>query len=279
MTPYTQHHTQSVHTGEQEPTGTAHHTSNRPPKRTQSTPPCRKETPCQTTKTNRPAKANPAGTKRVGRQGRPAKRDTGTRRRKREERNQPPPPKRAHSPLPRTGPRPGTNRACHGAKRARQREGVSPRLRNSTSGQGARATRRQSRAHAQHRTPARTTAQNTTPPRQTPTPDDERAAKIRMDVSAPGSEPSPCRLRTSRRPDGRVCARQGTQPLPATKQPPSGRTCVRPAVNPAPAGYEPAAVRMDVCAPGSEPSPCRLRNSRRPDGRVSPGGEPTPCRL
>ena len=49
---------------------------------------------------------------------------------------------------------------------------------------------------------------------------------------------------------------------------PSGRTCVRPAVNPAPAGYEPAAVRMDVCAPGSEPSPCRLRNSRRPDGRV-----------
>ena len=63
---------------------------------------------------------------------------------------------------------------------------------------------------------------NTTPPRQTPTPDDERAAKnklkprsphsataaVRMDVCAPGSEPSPCRLRTSRRPDGRVCARQ-----------------------------------------------------------------------
>ena len=74
--------------------------------------------------------------------------------------------------------------------------------------------------------------------------------------------------RNSRRPDGRVCTRQGTQPLPATKQPPSGRTCVRPAVNPAPAGYKPAAVRMDVCAPGSETSPCRLRNSRRPDGRV-----------
>ena len=74
--------------------------------------------------------------------------------------------------------------------------------------------------------------------------------------------------RNSRRPDGRVCARQGTQSLPATKQPPSGRTCVRPAVNPDPAGYEPAAVRMDVCAPGSEPSPCRLQNSRRPDGRV-----------
>ena len=32
--------------------------------------------------------------------------------------------------------------------------------------------------------------------------------------------------------------------------------------------YEPAAVRPDVCAPGSEPSPCRLRHSRRPEGRV-----------
>ena len=82
-------------------------------------------------------------------------------------------------------------------------------------------------------------------------------------VQAP---PSP--QRNSRRPDARVCARQGTQPLPATKQPPSRRTCVRPAVNPAPAGYKPAAVRMDVWAHGSEPSPCRLRNSRRPDGRV-----------
>ena len=29
-----------------------------------------------------------------------------------------------------------------------------------------------------------------------------------LDVCAPGSEPSPCRLRTSRRPDRRVCARQ-----------------------------------------------------------------------
>ena len=62
-----------------------------------------------------------------------------------------------------------------------------------------------------------------------------------------------------------------TSPSPAVataQQPPSGWTCVHPAVNPAPAGYETAAVRMDVCAPGSEPSPCRLRNSRRPDGRV-----------
>ena len=202
--------------------GTAHHTSDPPPKRTQPTPPCRKERPGQTTKTNRPAKANPAGTKRVGRQGRPAKRDRGTRRGRRGERNQTPPPQRTHAPLPRTRPQPGANRARHGAKRARQREGVSPRLRNSTPGQGARTTHRPSRAHAQHRMPARTTAQNTTPPRQTPTPDDERAAKnkskprsphsataaVRMDVCAPSRVPNPCRLRNSRRPDGRVCARQ-----------------------------------------------------------------------
>ena len=133
-----------------------------------------------------------------------------------------PPPQRTHTHLPRTGPQPGANRARHGAKRARQRESVSPRLRNSTPGQGARATRRPSRAHTQHRTPARTTAQNTTPPRQTPTPNDERAAKnkskprsphsataaVRMDVCVPGSEPSPCRLQNSRRPDRRLRARQ-----------------------------------------------------------------------
>ena len=41
----------------------------------------------------------------------------------------------------------------------------------------------------------------------------------------------------------------------------------------------PAAVRMDECAPGSEPSPCRLRNSRRPDGRVRARRVPSPCRL
>ena len=62
------------------------------------------------------------------------------------------------------------------------------------------------------------------------------------------------------------------------KQPPSGRTCARPVVNPAPAGYETAAVRTDVCAPGSEPSPCRLRNSRRPEGRVSTRRARTACR-
>ena len=56
--------------------------------------------------------------------------------------------------------------------------------------------------------------------------------------------------------------------IPTAQQPPSRWTCVRPAGYPTPAGYETAAVRTDVCARGSEPSPCRLRTSRRPDGRV-----------
>ena len=91
---------------------------------------------------------------------------------------------------------------------------MSPRLRNSTPGQGARPTRGPGRAHTQHHTPARTMAQNTTPPRQTATPDDEQAAKnksnprsphsataaIQMDVCAPGRVPNPCRLRNSRTP-------------------------------------------------------------------------------
>ena len=41
----------------------------------------------------------------------------------------------------------------------------------------------------------------------------------------------------------------------------------------------PAAVRTDVCAPGSEPSPWQLRNSRLPDGRVRAWRVPSPCRL
>ena len=77
---------------------------------------------------------------------------------------------------------------------------------------------------------------NTTAPRQTPTPEDERAAKNKSKPRSPHSATAAVRMD--------VCA---------------------PAVNPAPAGYESAALRMDVCAPGSEPSPCRLRNSRRPD--------------
>ena len=86
----------------------------------------------------------------------------------------------------------------------------------------ARSARHTQAKQGTHRTPARTTAENRTPPRQTPTPDDERAAKnkskprsrhsataaVRMDVCAPGRVPNPCRLPNSRRPDGRVCARQ-----------------------------------------------------------------------
>ena len=41
----------------------------------------------------------------------------------------------------------------------------------------------------------------------------------------------------------------------------------------------PAAVQTDVCAPSSKPSPCRLRNSRHPDGRVCAQRVPSPCRL
>ena len=41
----------------------------------------------------------------------------------------------------------------------------------------------------------------------------------------------------------------------------------------------PAAVWTDVCAPGSKPSPCQQRNSRRLDGRVRALRVPSPCRL
>ena len=158
--------------------------------------------------------------RQAGQAGEKQQRDKGGK--ARGEEPNPPPLQRTHTPLPRAGPPPGANRACHGAQRARQREGVSPRLRNSTPGQGARATRRPGRAQTQHPTPARTTAHNRTPPRQTPTPNDEQAAQnkskprsfhsataaVRMDVCAPSRVPNPCRLRNSRRPDGRVCARQ-----------------------------------------------------------------------
>ena len=113
----------------------------------------------------------------------------------------PPPPQRAHTPLPLARPQPGTNRARHGAKRARQREGVSPRLRSSTPGQGARATHRPSRAHTQHRTPARTTAQkNDTTTANTHA---RRRTSRQEQVQAPQSP-----QRDSRRLDGGVCTRQ-----------------------------------------------------------------------
>ena len=62
-------------------------------------------------------------------------------------------------------------------------------------------------------------------------------------TTARGQVPS----NTSRRPSGRVGARQRTQLLPATEQPPSGWTRVRPE--------------------GTQPLPAT--NSRRPEGRVS----------
>ena len=63
---------------------------------------------------------------------------------------------------------------------------------------------------------------------------------------------------TSRHPDGRVCARQRTQPLPATEQPPSGWTRVRPE------GTQPLPATKSRCLDGRVrvrrvPSPCRLR--------------------
>ena len=153
--------------------------------------------------------------RRAGRRKGMAEQGEGRRR----ERSQTAPPASTH-PTAAPGPQPGANKARHGAIRTRQRGSVSPRLRNSTPGQGARATNRPGRAHAEHHAPERTTTQGTTPPRQTPMTDNEQAAvnkprslhsataAVQMDVCAPGSKPSPCRLQHSCRPDGPVCARQ-----------------------------------------------------------------------
>ena len=76
-----------------------------------------------------------------------------------------------------------------------------------------------------------------------------------------------------------------TQRTTAQEQVPGNPSCrsdrgVRaPAANPAPASYGINAVRMDECARGSVPSPCRLRNSRRPNERVRARRVPSPCRL
>ena len=73
---------------------------------------------------------------------------------------------------------------------------------------------------------------------------------------------------SSRRPDGRVRARQRTQPLPATEQPPSGWTSVRPeGTHPLPATKQPPSGWTSARPEGTEPMPAT--NSRRPDGRVS----------
>ena len=163
----------------------------------------------------------------------------------------PPPPNKHTSHCRAPGLQLGTKKARHRARRARQRRSVSPRLRQSMPGQGARTTRRPSRAHTQRRTPARTTTQDTTAPRHTPALDDEQAAAIRtsrpqsppaairMVMCAPSSDPSTCRPQNSRRPDEHLRARQRTQHLPATKQPPSGRTCEHLAVHAPSGGYDP----------------------------------------
>ena len=72
---------------------------------------------------------------------------------------------------------------------------------------------------------------------------------------------------------------QGTRTGARQHQPPSRWTCPHRAADPAPAGYGTAAVRMDQCVPNSVPSTCRLRNWRRPDGRVRSRRVHSPCRL
>ena len=235
-----------MHTGEQEPSspghrscGAAHHTSNSSRQRTQPTPPCRKETPCQTTKTNHPHKANPAGTKRVGKQGGLTKRDRGARGR-RGERSPSPPPTYTQLTQRRA---PGHGWAPTGPAMepyGPTRERVCPRA-CTTAHQGK--ERMPDAGHAGH---TRSTACQHAPRHKAGHHHDKHPRPTTS--KPPRTSPSPA--------------------VPTAQQLPSRWTCVRPAVNPAPAGYETVAVRTDVCAPGSESSPCRLRNSCRLDGRV-----------
>ena len=150
-----------------------------------------------------------------------------------------PPPKRAHTPLPRTGPQPGaTGPAMEPNGPARER--VFPR---------ACATARPGKERAPHAGQAGhpgSTARQHAPRHKTRHHHGKHPHPTTNEP--PRTSPSPA--------------------VPTAQHPPSGWTCVRPAVSPAPAGYKPAAVRMDVCAPGRVPIPCRLRNSRRSDGRV-----------
>ena len=85
-----------------------------------------------------------------------------------------------------------------------------------------------------------------------------------------------CRKRGQR---AQHATNHGTRTGARQHQPAFRRTCARPAANPAPAAYGTATVRMDECATGSVSSPCRLRNSRLPDGRVQAGRVHSPCRL
>ena len=186
----------------------------------------------------RPAKANPAGTKRVGRQGRPAKRDRGTRRGRRGVRNQTPPPPNVHTPRASGRSRAPTGPAMDPNGPARER--VCPH---------ACATARPGKERAPHAGQAghmRSTARQHAPRHKTRRNHGKHPRPTTNEP--PRTSPSPA--------------------VPTAQRPPSGWTCVRPAGYPTPAGYKTAAVRTDVCAPGSEPSPCQLRTSRRPDGRV-----------
>ena len=63
-TQHTERAQDTVHTARG--TKRAHHTTTHPPRQIQPTPCCRKETPCQATKTKQPAKANQTATRRVG---------------------------------------------------------------------------------------------------------------------------------------------------------------------------------------------------------------------
>ena len=70
---------------------------------------------------------------------------------------------------------------------------------------------------------------------------------------------------TSRRPDGRVCARQRTQPLPAREQPPSGWTSARlEGIQRLPATKQPPSGWTSAHPEGTQPLPAT--NGRRPDG-------------
>ena len=168
-------------------------------------------------------------------------------------------PPRAHTPLPRTEAAPGHQqdppRSHTGPS---ERECVPAPAPQNARARSARHTQtRQSTHSAPHTSTHHEARPNST------TPDTHARQRASHHDQAPHSP-----QRKSSRPYGRVSTWWQTRSLPATKQPPSGWTCARPAVNPAPAGYKTVAVRMEVCAPGSEPSSCRLRNSRRPDGRV-----------
>ena len=237
------------------------HSATHPPRQTQPTLSRRKETTCQATKTNQPTKANAASTNtgRGGHVGQGGKKGQQGKGRGDAGRGARPPSCKhtLHCREPghiRASPRPAIEpygharegvccRACATARPRKERAPHAGQAGHTHSSTHEHASRHKA-GHHHGKHPRRTTSK---PP--------EKQA-----LQSPQSN--------SRGPDGHLCARQQTQPLPATKKPPSGWTCVRLQVNPAPAGYKTAAVRMDVCAPGSERSPCRLRNSRRPEGRV-----------